>query len=94
MPQEDEDVTVVFEGLMVDLLIKTDPKYKKYVHVTESGKRVLYVILKKVMYGCLMAARLFYENLKSQLVSMGFEINRYSLCVANKKINGTQCTIA
>ena len=93
MPQEDEDVTVVFEGLMVDLLIKTDPKYKKYVHVTESGKRVLYVILKKVMYGCLMAARLFYENLKSQLVSMGFEINRYDLCVANKNINGKQCTI-
>ena len=39
MPEEDEDVTVVFEGKMVDLLIRTDPKYEKYVHVNKAGKR-------------------------------------------------------
>ena len=93
MPEEDEDVTVVFEGQMVDLLIRTDPKYEKYVHINKAGKKVLYVRLKKAMYGCLRAARLFYDNLAGQLESMGFKINRYDLCVANKIIDGKQCTI-
>ena len=89
----DEMVTVLFEGTMVDLLIRTDEMYKQYVHTTKSGKKLLYVQLTKAMYGCIKAARLFWENLSTQLVSMGFKINDYDMCVANKMINGKQCTI-
>ena len=55
----DELVLVVFEGVMVDLLLKTDPIYQKFVHVNRNGKKVLYVKLTKAMYGCMKAARLF-----------------------------------
>ena len=53
----------------------------------------MYVKLNKAMYGCLRATRLFYDNLSTQLQSMGFTINIYDLCVANKMIDGKQYTI-
>ena len=87
-------VTVVFEGTMVDLLVEVDKEYKQYIHTTSTGKRLLYVKLNKAMYGCIKAARIFYENLKEQLLKMDFKMNAYDMCVANKNINGQQCTIA
>jgi hypothetical protein len=89
----DEFVTVVFEGTMVDLLICTDPIYAKYVYTTKSGRKLIYMQLTKEIYGCIKAARLFWENLSTQLKKMGFVINDYDMCVANKTINGKQCTI-
>ena len=90
----DEMVTVIFKGTMVDLLIRTDHMYTKYVHTNKkSGKRVIYVQLTKAMYGCIKAACLFWENLSTQLKSMGFTINDYDMCVTNKMIDGKQCTI-
>jgi hypothetical protein len=89
----DELVLVMFEGVMVDLLIKTDPIYGNFVHTTKQGKKLLYVKLTKAMYGCMKAARLFYENLSTYLLQIGFVINEYDMCTANKIINGKQCTI-
>jgi len=37
---------------------------------------------------------LWYELFSSTLQDMGFELNPYDECVANKVINGKQCTIA
>jgi hypothetical protein len=39
------------------------------------------------------AALLFWRLLTSKLVNMGFEVNPYDWCIANKTINGKQCTI-
>jgi hypothetical protein len=89
----DELVLVMFEGVMVDLLIKTDPIYGNFVHTTKQGKKLLYVKLTKAMYGCMKAARLFYENLSTYLIQIGFVINEYDMCTANKIIDGKQCTI-
>jgi hypothetical protein len=57
------------------------------------GSRVLYVELKKALYGTLKAALLFWKRLSNQLTSWGFKINQYDWCVANKIINGSQCTV-
>jgi hypothetical protein len=76
------------EGTMAKLLVRLDPKlYRKYVQ-TINGKQVIYVELKKVH-----AALLFWKLLTSTLVEMGFIINPYDWCVANKDIDGKQCTI-
>ena len=39
------------------------------------------------------SALLFYKKLVGELRSMGFEINPYDPCVANKMVNGSQMTI-
>ena len=55
----DEVVHMKLEGQMAELLVRIDPKlYRKHVQ-TEKGKSVLYVELKKALYGTLKAALLF-----------------------------------
>jgi hypothetical protein len=89
----DEVVHIRFEGKIAEMLVKMDPKmYRKYVK-DENGKSVLYVELLKALYGTMRAALLFWQLLSSKLESWGFVINPYDWCVANKMINGKQCTI-
>ena len=68
------------------------PRYKKYVRVI-NGQKVLYMCVLRAIYGCIQSALLWYELFSSKLQSMGFKINPYKRCVANKIINGKQCTI-
>ena len=53
---------------------------------------MLYVKLKKALYGTLQAALLFCSLLSSTLKEWGFELNDYDQCVANNTINSNQCT--
>ena len=86
-------VVMKLEGVMAEIILKIDSKlYRKFV-VMEGGKPVIYVILEKALYGTLQAALLFWQNLSSQLKEWGFIINPYDFCVANKMIDGKQCTI-
>ena len=58
-----------------------------------NGKKILYVKLKKALYGLLQAALLFYKKLSEDLIEEGFTINPYDPCVANKIIKGNQMTV-
>ena len=90
----DNDVWVSFDGTLAKLIVKTPPKiYLKYVTINKKGKKVLYVKLKKALYGCLKSAILFYRKLATDLVKMGFKINFYNPCVANKLVEGKQLTV-
>ena len=90
---QDETVHMRLEGTLAELLTKCDPKlYRQYV-VTEHNKPVLYVELIKALYGTLRAALIFWRKLTSKLIEWGFTINPYDWCVANKQIDGQQCTL-
>ena len=45
------------------------------------------------IYGCIKAALQWYECYTEVLEKEGFVLNPYDRCVANKKIDGHQCTI-
>ena len=84
----DDIVHMKLEGKMAELLVKVDPKmYRKYVQM-EKGKTVLYVELKKALYGTLKVALLFWRKLTAELKKWGFMVNPYDWCVMNKMING------
>ena len=90
---EGKKVHVKLEGMVADVMLKIDrSKYEKYV-VHEYGKPVIYIILTKALYGTIQAALLFWKNLTAQLEEWAFKINPYNFCIANKIINGKQCTI-
>jgi hypothetical protein len=89
----DEYVLLKLSGESVDLMCKVNKKYASFV-VIEKGKRVLYLQLLKALYGCVRSALLWYELFSGTLKGMGFELNPYDPCVANKMIEGSQCTIA
>ena len=89
----DPNVHMRVEGLMAELLLEVDPDmYTKYL-VYEHNKPVIYVEMLKALYGTLRAARLFWIKLSGVLKSWGYTINPYDSCVANKVINGKQCTV-
>lgn len=89
----EREVHVKLEGKMAEMMYELNPaQYKKAV-CKENGKTVLYARMVKALYGTLEAALLFWKNLTMALKEWGFEINPYNWCVANKNINGTQCTI-
>jgi hypothetical protein len=80
-------------GLLAELMAKTDPKlYQKYL-TDEKGKKVLYLRLQKALYGMMKSALLFYRKLMSELKEMGFEVNPYNPCIVNKIVNGSQMMI-
>ena len=89
----DEVVHMRMEGKMAELLVRINPQlYRKYI-VIEGNKNVLYVELRKALYGTLKAALLLWRLLTARLVVWDFKPNPYDSCVMNKDINGNQCTI-
>ncbi len=88
-----ETVFMRLSGPLAKLLTKVNiEKYAKYVN-EENGKPVMYVPLKKALYGTLQAALLFWRDLSGQLERWEFKLNPYNNCVANKIIDGSRCTI-
>ena len=88
-----DTVYVRLSGPLATLLTKVDrEKYDKFV-VEEGGKPVIYVRLKKALYGTLNASLLFWKDLTADLKGWGFSVNPYDECVVNKTINGKQCKI-
>ena len=59
----------------------------------ENGQLVLYVELTKALYGQLKAALLFYNKFVKDSKKIGFILNPYDPCVANRIIEGSQQTI-
>ena len=54
----------------------------------KSGKPMLYVNLKKALYGTLQAALGFWRILSDIPIEWGFKLNENDQCVANRTING------
>ena len=48
----------------------------------------------KAIYGRLKASLLFYKKLRADLESIGFEVNPYDPCVANRMVDGLQHTVS
>ena len=89
----DEKVVMKVKGKAAELLVRTDPKlYRKFV-LYERGVVVLHVELAKALYGQLKAALLFYKKFVRDLQGIGFKLNPYHPCVANRTINGSQHTV-
>ena len=88
-----EDFVIVkLVGDEVDIISNLNPVYKEYVTV-KNGKKALYLQLIKALYGCIKSALLWYECFTNCLLDMDFKLNNHDQCVANKMIEGSQCTI-
>jgi Reverse transcriptase (RNA-dependent DNA polymerase) len=86
-------VLVRITGIAANILCAANPSYKKFIAI-ENTVEVLYLQVLKALYGCVKSALLWYDLFTSVLRDLGFVINPYDPCVANKIINGSQCAIA
>ena len=63
-------VIMKMNGLLAELMVKTDPKmYRKYVTI-KKGRQVLYLRPQKALYGMMKSALLFYKKLIKELKEM------------------------
>ena len=86
--------TIRLRGKLAELMVATAPEiYKKYVTVNRKGGLVLYVEELNSIYGIMKAALLFYIKLVENLKSIGFQLNPYYPCVANKIVDSAHLTV-
>ena len=75
-------------------MVATAPKiYKKYFSINRKGELVLYVEALNALYGIMKVALLIYLKFVKNLKSIGFVLNPYDPCMANKTVNGAQLTV-
>ena len=88
-------VLMQLDGILAELMVQVAPTlYRTCVTTNAKGKAVQsYVQLEKAVYEMMKSAPLFYQKLVADLSSLGYVINPYDPCVANKMINGKQMTI-
>jgi hypothetical protein len=78
----------------VDILVKIAPDvYKSYFSREKKGMNQLLVKCQNALYGTMVAGLLYYRKFVKSLSDIGFIINPYDPCVANKRIEGKQMTI-
>jgi hypothetical protein len=90
---EDEgDMAIIkIRGVLVDILVQIAPDvYKSYVMTDKKGTTQLLVQYQNALYDAMVASLLYYRKFTKSLTSVGFEINLYNPCVANKIVDGTQ----
>ena len=90
--QGKERVTMKITGLLIQYMLELDPTYRQYI-VYENGRRVIYVVVLRAIYGQLEASLLWYKKLRADLEGQGFVFNPYDPCIANRMVNGSQQTI-
>ena len=88
----EEQVVMKITGSLVNILTDMDPEMRKYV-VKENGKRVIYTVVLRAIYGMLQSSLLWYNQFRGDLEERGFKFNEYDPCIANKMVNGKQQTI-
>ena len=90
---DDKLVLLKFKGRMADMLADVNEKYRSHV-VRENGKSVLYVKVIRAIYGCIESALQWYKLFSETLVGLGFTLNDYDKCIANRMVKGKQMTIS
>jgi hypothetical protein len=88
-----EKTIMKIRGTLVDMLVDINPMiYHDYV-LYKGKNKILYVEMKKVLYGVLQSSLLYYKKFRKDLEGIGFVVNPYDPCVANRIINGSQHTV-
>ncbi len=94
LEDETDMAIMIMHGWLAELLVQVAPEiYSKFVTINKSGQTVLFVKLKNALYGLMCTALLFYERFVNGICSIGFVLNPYDPCVANKGVKGKQLTI-
>ncbi len=91
----DEDVLMVLKGKLATMLLNIALEvYQRYLTTDRKGTPVLYVKLRKALYGLMKASLLFYRKLRLEPEAYGFEVCPYDPCVASlESPGGKQITV-
>ena len=75
-------------------MVNIAPQIYRQHMIYEKVRLVLYVPLKKALYGYLRLAFMFYEWIMADTRCKGFELNPYDPFMSNKMIKGKHMTVS
>ena len=81
-------ITLLSPGVS-SLLVELDNVHIQYIRADLK----IAVRLKKALYGCIQSALLWYSELSSTIVNMGFVKNPYDSCSFRRVCGDDECTI-
>ena len=85
---------IKIRGVLLDILVEISPDvYNSYVTTNKKGVKQLLVQCQNALYGTMVLSLLHYRKFTKISTDVGFNINPYNPCVANKMIDGKQMTI-
>jgi hypothetical protein len=88
-----ERIIMKIRGPLVDILLEIAQEIYEPFMVYEGKAKVLYVQMLKALYGMLQSSLLYYKKFRGDIELIGFKVNPYDPCVANRIINGKQQTV-
>jgi hypothetical protein len=91
--QSGEKIVMKIRGVLVDMLVEMCPEIYQDFVVTHGKEKILYVRMLKALYGMLVASLLYYKKFVKDIKSIGFILNPYDPCVANRMIEEKQQTL-
>jgi len=91
--KEGERIIMKIRGVLVDMLVELDPDLYGPFVTYERNEKILYVQMLMALYGMLISSLLYYKKFRKDIESIGFKVNPYDPCVANRYVNGKQHTV-
>ena len=88
-----EKAIMKIKGKLVKLQIKTDHTLHNKFVTMDKGKNVLYDDILKALYKLLKSYLLLYKKNAKGLNAIGFKLNPYDVCAANRIVNEKQYTM-
>ena len=77
-----------------DIMMITSPYiYRNCDTIKNKGETVIYVKAINTIYVIMKVELLFYKNLFSNITNIGFKLEPYDPCVANKVVKSKQITV-
>ena len=73
---ENKYLFIKFDNKFVDIMCAVSPELVKDVRF-EKGKKMLYLKLRKVLYGCIESVLLWYNLFLNKLSDLDFKVNPY-----------------
>ena len=73
---DDKVVHIKFKGKCLEIMCEVNPEYGKFV-TYEKGKKVLYLIILKLVYGMIYSALIWYDLFYATISGLGFKLNIY-----------------
>ena len=93
LPENEERIIMRINGKLVELIVELFPsQYEEFIY-RKNSNQVIFVEMKKALYGMMMSSLLFYKDFRKNLESIGFIVNPYDICIANRNVYGHQQTV-
>lgn len=86
----DKSISMKLRGVMCNLLLSVAPEIWKKYFAMETRQQVFHIELSKALHSLLKSTLKFHLKLVKDLKHLGFKLNKYDGCIANRYIDGKQ----